>query len=149
ARRAGRSSLSLRGRGREAPGELSRVMSPAGSRRGHGRDDAQQRALSEDDLIRRIRNAAAGGRDGVVVGIGDDCAVLEPTPGTRLIAKTDLLIEDVHFRRRYAESADVGWKALAVNISDIAAMGARARWALVALACPVATTPDEVDAFYE
>ena len=57
----------------------------------------------EDDLVRRIRAAAAADRDGVLVGIGDDCAVLEPTPGTRLIATTDLLIEDVHFRRRYAE----------------------------------------------
>jgi thiamine-monophosphate kinase len=74
--------------------------------------------------------------------------VLEPTPGARLIATTDLLIEDVHFRRRYAEAADVGWKALAVNISDVASMGGRARWALVALACPAGTTPEEIDAFY-
>jgi len=102
----------------------------------------------EDDLVRRIRTAAAAGRDGVIVGIGDDCAVLEPTPGTRLIATTDLLIEDVHFRRRYAEPADVGWKALAVNVSDIAAMGGRSRWALVSLACPAGTTTDEIDAFY-
>ena len=88
----------------------------------------------EDDLVRRIRSVAAADRDGVLVGIGDDCAVLESTPGARLIATTDLLIEDVHFRRRYADAADVGWKALAVNISDVASMGARARWALVALA---------------
>jgi thiamine-monophosphate kinase len=104
---------------------------------------------SEDDVVRRIRAAAARDRDGVVVGIGDDCAVLEATPGTRLIAKTDLLIEDVHFRRRYTELADLGWKALAVNISDIASKGARSRWALVAIACPAATTADEIDAFYE
>jgi len=102
----------------------------------------------EDDLVGRIRSAAAADRDGVLVGIGDDCAVLEPTPGTRLIATTDLLIENVHFRRRYADAADVGWKAVAVNISDIASMGARARWALVALACPAGTTPEEIDAFY-
>jgi thiamine-monophosphate kinase len=102
----------------------------------------------EDDLVRRIRSAAAADRDGVLVGIGDDCAVLQPTPGARLIATTDLLIEDVHFRRRYTEAADVGWKALAVNISDVASMGGRARWALVALACPAGTTPEEIDAFY-
>lgn len=105
--------------------------------------------IGEDDLVRRIRAAAASDRDGVIVGIGDDCAVLDVTPGAYLIAKTDLLIEDVHFRRRYAEPADIGWKALAVNISDIASKGARARWALVAIACPSATTPDEIDAFYE
>jgi len=105
--------------------------------------------IGEDDLVRRIRAATAADRDGVIVGIGDDCAVLETTPGTRLIAKTDLLIEDVHFRRRYTEPADIGWKVLAVNISDIAAKGGRARWALVALACPAATTVEEIDAFYD
>ena len=105
--------------------------------------------IGEDDLVNRIRRAAAADRDGVLVGIGDDCAVLEATPGARLIATTDLLIEDVHFRRRYAEPADIGWKCLAVNISDIASKGGRSRWALVALACPAATTPDEIDAFYQ
>ena len=103
----------------------------------------------EDDLVRRIRAAAAADRDGVLVGIGDDCAVLEPTPGARIVSTTDLLVEDVHFRRRYASPEDIGWKALAVNISDIASMGARARWALVALACPVSMTAGDVEAFYD
>jgi thiamine-monophosphate kinase len=84
----------------------------------------------------------------VRVGIGDDCAVLEPQPGAKLIATTDLLIEDVHFRRRWAEPADLGWKAMAVNLSDIAAMGGRPRWALVALAGSEGTTTEEIDAFY-
>jgi thiamine-monophosphate kinase len=83
------------------------------------------------------------------VAIGDDCAVLEPTAGAALVATTDLVLEDVHFRRRYAEPADIGWKSLAVNLSDIAAMGAEPRWALIALACPATTTAEEVDAFYE
>jgi thiamine-monophosphate kinase len=103
--------------------------------------------LSESALIRSVRERAAGG-DGVRVGIGDDCAVLTPTPGAVLVATTDLLLEGVHFRRRWAEPADIGWKALAVNLSDIAAMGGRPRWALVALACPRSTTLDEIDAFY-
>ena len=105
--------------------------------------------IGEDDLVRRIRTATAADRDGVLVGIGDDCAVLETAPGAHLIATTDLLIEDVHFRRRYATLTDVGWKALAVNISDIASKGARSRWALVALACPAATSSGDIDAFYE
>jgi thiamine-monophosphate kinase len=84
-----------------------------------------------------------------VVGIGDDCAVLETTAGHRLLATTDLLLEDIHFRRRYAEPADIGWKAIAVNLSDVASMGGRPRWALVALACPAGTTLDEAEAFYE
>ena len=104
---------------------------------------------TEDALVRRIREMAARTTGvGVRVGIGDDCAVLETHPGTRLLATTDLLIEDVHFRRRWAEPADLGWKALAVNLSDIAAMGGRPRWALVALAGADGTTAEEIDAFY-
>ena len=105
------------------------------------------RRPSEDDLVRMIRGLASRpGRSGVRQSIGDDAAVLEPTPGTVLVATTDLLLEDVHFRRRWAEPADIGWKALAVNVSDIAAMGGTPRWALVALACP---EPAEMEAFYE
>lgn len=103
--------------------------------------------LTELGLIRLVRATARPG-GGVATGIGDDCAVLEPSPGARLLATTDLLLEDVHFRRRYAEPADIGWKALAVNLSDIAAMGGRPRWALVALACPAGTDLEEVEAFY-
>jgi len=105
----------------------------------------------EDALVRAIRELATrnGVGAGVRVGIGDDCAVLEPTPGTTLLAKTDLLVEDVHFRRRWAEPADIGWKALAVNLSDIASMGGRPRWALVALACPEEAPADEIMALYE
>ena len=105
--------------------------------------------LAETDLIRTIARLAGGPHPGVQVGIGDDCAVLEPSSGARLIATTDLLLEDVHFRRRYAEPADIGWKSLAVNLSDIAAMGAVPRWALVALACPEDARADDVQAFYE
>jgi thiamine-monophosphate kinase len=104
--------------------------------------------MAERAVIRRIRRGTPTAA-GVTVGIGDDCAVLEPTVGHRLLATTDLLLEDVHFRRRYAEPADIGWKSLAVNLSDVASMGGRPRWALVALACPAATTLDEIDAFYE
>ena len=103
--------------------------------------------LTESALIRSVRERGVGG-DGVRVGIGDDCAVLTPTPGAGLVATTDLLLEGVHFRRRWAEPADIGWKALAVNLSDIAAMGGRPRWALVALACPAATMLEETEAFY-
>lgn len=83
------------------------------------------------------------------VGIGDDTAVLEPAPGAWLLATTDLLIEGVHFRRRYAGPADVGWKAMAVNLSDIAAMGGSPRFALVALACPPETEAEEIEQFYQ
>ena len=105
-------------------------------------DRPTERSLIE--LIRRAAPPAAGVR----VGIGDDCAVLEPSPGSVLLATTDLLLEDVHFRRRWARPRDVGWKSLAVNLSDIASMGGRPRWALVALACPESVTTDEAAAFW-
>src|SRR5438477_6755527 len=104
--------------------------------------------IAERAVIRSIRRQTSSAV-GVTVGIGDDCAVLEPTVGHHLLATTDLLLEDIHFRRRYAEPADIGWKSVAVNLSDVAAMGGRPRWALVALACPAETTLDEVEAFYE
>jgi thiamine-monophosphate kinase len=106
--------------------------------------------LGELGLIRRIRSRAGtpDAAPGVEVGIGDDTAVLTVPPGHKLLATTDLLIEDVHFRRVSAAPSDIGWKALAVNLSDIAAMGGIPRWALVALAVPADTPVDEVDAFY-
>lgn len=106
-------------------------------------------AVTERGVIDLVRRATAHARSGVRAGIGDDCAVLEPRPGSLLLATTDLLIEDVHFRRRHATLEDIGWKALAVNLSDIASMGGRPRWALVALACPPSTSSEEVEAFYE
>jgi thiamine-monophosphate kinase len=106
--------------------------------------------LGERGLIRRIRTstAATTASLGVEVGIGDDTAVLAVPPGHKLLATTDLLIEDVHFRRASAGPADIGWKAMAVNLSDIAAMGGIPRWALVALAVPADTDVGAVEAFY-
>lgn len=108
---------------------------------------SQPEVATERRLIEIIRRAAQGGA-AVRVGIGDDCAVLEPTAGSLLLATTDLLIEDVHFRRRWATPTDIGWKSLAVNVSDIAAMGGRPRWGLIALACPEDVTVQEAEEFY-
>jgi thiamine-monophosphate kinase len=100
-------------------------------------------------MVRLIRRATARlGDRGVLTGIGDDTAVLAVTPGAKLLATTDLLIEDIHFRRAYASPRDIGWKALAVNLSDIASMGGTPRFALVGLAIPAPPRLDEVEAFY-
>jgi thiamine-monophosphate kinase len=91
--------------------------------------------VTEFDLIRRFVRAAPRGGAGVVLGIGDDAAVLRPPRGEDLVLTVDAVVEGVHFDRRFAPG-DVGWKALAVNLSDLAAMGARPLWALCALAVP-------------
>ncbi len=78
--------------------------------------------------------SSAGPR--VLLGVGDDAAVLSPSPGKVLVATTDALIDGVHFDRRVFSAPAVGHKALAVNLSDIAAMGARARWLLCSLVLP-------------
>ncbi|MFQ5520518.1 MAG: thiamine-phosphate kinase [Candidatus Methylomirabilia bacterium] len=104
--------------------------------------------LGERGLIRRIREHARAGAPGVSVGIGDDAAVLRLAEGVALLATTDLLLEDIHFRRRYADPHAIGWKAMTVNLSDIAAMGGTPRYALVGLACPEDTESEAIDAFY-
>lgn len=82
------------------------------------------------------------------VGIGDDAAVLAGDARRDWVVTTDFLIEGVHFLRGAQPASAVGWKALARSLSDIAAMGARARYALVALAVPGATPTDWVKDFF-
>ena len=130
-------------------------MTACGAPEAVGSSDPEQRSgdtphpgTSEQRLIDHARRLFSGGA-GVRIGIGDDCAVLDVPAGHALLATSDLLIENVHFRRRYSTSSDVGWKALAVNVSDIAAMGGEPRWALVALACPRDVRQADVVEFYD
>jgi thiamine-monophosphate kinase len=89
---------------------------------------------SEFELIRKYFDRPARS---AVLGVGDDAALLQPGAGMELAAATDLLIEGRHFRAG-AEPRALGHKALAVNLSDMAAMGAAPRWAMLALALPAA-----------
>jgi len=91
----------------------------------------------EFDLIDVIRARCDLARADVVLGIGDDAALLAPPPGHELAVSTDALVEGVHFPRGTAPR-DIGWKALAVNLSDLAAMGATPSWALLTLILPQA-----------
>jgi thiamine-monophosphate kinase len=93
----------------------------------------------EFDLIERIRRHTDTHRDDVAVGIGDDAAVVSVPAGRELAIAVDTLVEGIHFPVGTAP-ADIGWKALAVNLSDLAAMGATPAWALLALTLP---SPDE------
>jgi thiamine-monophosphate kinase len=71
-------------------------------------------------------------------GIGDDAAVLEPPPDLRLVVSTDASVEGVHFRTGWLSAEEIGARAAAAALSDIAAMGGEARWVLVALEVPAA-----------
>lgn len=86
-------------------------------------------------LIDRIRDRTACHRDDVKLGIGDDAAVLAVPAGQELVVAIDTMVEGVHFPRGTSPQ-DIGWKALAVNLSDLAAMGATPAWALLALTMP-------------
>ena len=88
----------------------------------------------EFDLIARIRARVATRAD-VVLGIGDDAALLAPPPGRQLVVTADTLNDGVHFPRG-TSPADVGWKALAVNLSDLASMGAEPAWCTLSLSLP-------------
>jgi len=90
--------------------------------------------LSEFELIRKYFDRPARS---VALGIGDDAALLRPNAGMELAVSTDLLLEGRHFRAG-ADARRLGHKALAVNLSDMAAMGATPRWVTLALALPSA-----------
>jgi thiamine-monophosphate kinase len=94
--------------------------------------------MNEFDFIKRIRKLAheRGAASGLVRGIGDDAAVLKSVAGSDVVVSTDLLVEDVDFRRNTTRPDLLGHKALAVSLSDLAAMGARPRWALLSLGVP-------------
>ncbi|MDQ2865611.1 MAG: thiamine-phosphate kinase [Candidatus Eremiobacteraeota bacterium] len=92
--------------------------------------------IDEDEIVAAI--AAIAGRDcgRVLLGIGDDAAVWQPSRSARSVITTDALVEDVHFSRATMSMEDIGWRAMAANASDIAAMGARPVLATVALGIP-------------
>jgi thiamine-monophosphate kinase len=103
----------------------------------------------EKKMIREIAALVDSGlcEEGFV-GIGDDAAVTVLTPGKRLVTTTDMLVEGIHFLRGAVTAFDLGYKALAVNLSDLAAMGAKARYLYVSLALNKETEVDFVLDFY-
>jgi thiamine-monophosphate kinase len=89
---------------------------------------------SEFDIIKRYFTRDTGRTD-IICGVGDDAAVLDTPPGKSLVVTLDTLVEDIHFAATDSP-ADIGHKLLAVNLSDIAAMGATPSWATLALTLP-------------
>src|SRR5829696_8567394 len=101
--------------------------------------------LGEHALLARILGRLPRPASSVLVGPGDDAAVLAPIRNERLVVTTDAVVEGVHFSRAYSTAADVGHKALAVNLSDLAAMAATPRWVVLSLVLPGLTPVTDVE----
>lgn len=99
----------------------------------------------ERELIDHIRRRLPANPASLLVGPGDDAAVVVPTRGAFQVLTTDAVVEGIHFDRRFSSLADVGHKALAVNLSDLAAMGAKPEFALLSFILPNGTTTADVD----
>jgi thiamine-monophosphate kinase len=104
--------------------------------------------IGEFNLIKRMSAILGAPRRSVIAGIGDDAAVLRPPEGKLLLVTTDMLVEDVHFSLATATAFQIGWKSLAANISDVAAMGGEPTYAFVSIGFPRDTTAEFVDELY-
>ncbi|KAA6460448.1 thiamine-phosphate kinase [Acidobacteria bacterium AB60] len=113
------------------------------------------RREGEVELLRRIRDrAAAGGRGGLRLGIGDDCALLRTRPDEEIAVTTDLSLEGRHFRLGWHAPESIGHRTLARGLSDLAAMGARPLGAFLSLGVPAELTSAArgrswIDRFYD
>jgi thiamine-monophosphate kinase len=100
------------------------------------------------NLVQKDRDVMSPGWKNLVAGIGDDAAAWKNSANLSL-ATTDCLVQDVHFRLGQTSWRDLGWKALAVNLSDIAAMGGTAEHALVTLGLPGETGVEDITELYK
>lgn len=107
------------------------------------------RELGEFGFIDRIKEGCLVRPEGIIKAIGDDCAVLKSTDGSVILLTTDMLVENIHFRCDRTTPFQLGRKSLAVNISDIAAMGGNPKEALVAIAIPDETEIEFLDGLYD
>lgn len=104
--------------------------------------------MGEFGLIEKLKKTLPDPSKRVLVGIGDDTLVAR-TPKERLLWTVDCLVENIHFDFNYYTPQEIGWKALAVNLSDIAAMGGTSLYALVSLAIPKRVSKKRVVEIYE
>jgi thiamine-monophosphate kinase len=105
--------------------------------------------LREDDVVAAIRAIVEpAAHRSIALGIGDDAALWQPSRSHRSAITTDMLVEGVHFARALMSLRDAGWRAMAANASDLAAMGARPVLATVALGIPADFTFDELRELY-
>jgi thiamine-monophosphate kinase len=124
-----------------------RARSKAVSARADGSDTASSAEPTEFGLIAELAPFLAGAQDGIAVGSGDDAAVLDL--GDRWVClAVDVVVEGVHFTADLSSYADVGWKAVAVNCSDLAAMGALPTAAVVGLCRPPDLPAADIETLY-
>ena len=113
--------------------------------------------MTEDEIIHNVILSAVEGlslaKDDlparVIIGIGDDAALWQPSRSHRSVISTDMLVEGVHFRRDTMSLEDAGWRAMAAALSDLAAMGARPVLATVALGVPAANARAQIAELYK
>ncbi|PPD57350.1 thiamine-phosphate kinase [Dehalogenimonas etheniformans] len=101
-----------------------------------------------DRIISEINKVKPGEWNSLVSGIGDDAAVIRSRSRYQ-VATTDCLVENVHFKKSFLDWNALGWKALAINLSDIAAMGGLPKYAVVSLAIPLNTDVEDVVRLYK
>lgn len=104
--------------------------------------------IGEFNLIKRMSDILGSPSRQIIKGIGDDCAVIDPPSEMLQLVTTDMLVEDVHFELSTATPFQIGWKSLAVNISDIAGMGGEPTFAFVSIGFPRNVTVEFVDEIY-
>ena len=105
-------------------------------------------SLGEFGLIRHLQQGLTLSQPSTVLGIGDDAAILAPPAGQEVVVTTDLLVEGVHFDLSFTPLKHLGFKAVAVNVSDVAAMLATPSQLVVALSLPARFTVEAVDELY-
>jgi len=109
----------------------------------------QLKDIGEFGLIARFARRAEGSLNEKVTGIGDDAAIIPQSGRTVQLVTCDTLVENIHFKKEYIKPVDLGYKSLAVNLSDIAAMGGTSRYVFLSLALPVETDLDWMERFLD
>jgi thiamine-monophosphate kinase len=104
----------------------------------------------EHGLIERIRrNFSVAAGDSLTLGVGDDAALVDLSADSELVVTTDMLVESIHFRHDWSDPYSIGWKAAAVNLSDIAAMGAEPTYAFLSIAFTAEETLERLDRLFD
>lgn len=105
--------------------------------------------IGEFGLIEKIRKSMPLPCKPVIVGIGDDAAAVMPEKGSLVLITSDMFLEGIHFDRSFSDPFHIGFKALAVNISDVAAMGGKPTAAIISIGLPQDITVEEVEGLFD